>query len=220
MGFEFNKDRYEIVGVAKDAKHQDLRESNVPFLYFAALQNNAGVHSLEIRTTGSPLAIAGAVRDAVREVDAHLRVGEITTLEKRIDQKMAREFLVADIAGFFSGLTLLLVSIGIYGTLAYSVARRTNEIGIRMALGARSASVLRVVLRDVLFALALGLAAGVVAALAVSRAVASMLFGLKPTDPSTIALAALLLSLATLVAAYVPARRASRVDPATSLRFD
>jgi ABC-type antimicrobial peptide transport system permease subunit len=184
------------------------------------LQNNAAIHSLEVRTTGSPLALAGAVRGAVREVDPLLRIGEITTLEKRIGQKLAREFLVADIAGFFSGLTLLLVSIGIYGTLAYTVARRTNEIGIRVALGARGTEVLSAILRDVLWVLVLGLAAGVAAALAAGRLVAPMLFGLKSTDLPTIALAVLVLSAATLAAGYIPARRASRVDPATALRFE
>lgn len=218
--FEFNGAQYEIVGVAKDAKYLDLRESTPRFVYFSVLQTNSGIHSLEVRTTGSPLAFAGAVRDAVREVDPRLRIGEITTLEKRIDQKLAREFLVADIAGFFSGLTLLLVSIGIYGTLAYTVARRTNEIGIRMALGARAAAVLRVILLDVLLVLVLGLTAGAGAALAVGRLLTSMLFGLKPTDLSTIALAALVLSTATLAAGYIPARRAARIDPATALRFD
>jgi len=192
----------------------------VRFVYFAALQNNSAIHSLEVRTTGSPLAYAGAVRGAVREIDPLIRIGEIATLEKRVDRQLAREFLVADIAGFFSGLTLLLVSIGIYGTLAYTVARRTNEIGIRMALGAQASAVLRVILRDVLRVLVLGLAAGVAAALAVGQLVASLLFGLKPTDLSTIALAVLVLSAATLAAGYIPARRASRVDPATALRFE
>jgi len=218
--FEFNEGQYEIVGVAKDAKYVDLRESTVRFVYFAALQNNSAIHSLEVRTTGSPLAYAGAVRGAVREIDPLIRIGEIATLEKRVDRQLAREFLVADIAGFFSGLTLLLVSIGIYGTLAYTVARRTNEIGIRMALGAQASAVLRVILRDVLRVLVLGLAAGVAAALAVGQLVASLLFGLKPTDLSTIALAVLVLSAATLAAGYIPARRASRVDPATALRFE
>jgi putative ABC transport system permease protein len=218
--FEFNKEQYQIVGVAKDAKYHDLRESPGRFVYFAVLQSNTGIYSLEARTTDSPLTVAGAVRAAVREVDPHLRIGEITTLEKRLDQRLAREFLVADIAGFFSSLTLLLVSIGIYGTLAYTVARRTNEIGIRMALGARAAAVLSVILRDILWVLLLGLAAGVAAALAVGRLVASMLFGLKPTDLPTIALAALVLIAATLAAGYIPARRASRVDPATALRFE
>jgi predicted permease len=218
--FEFNKEQFEIIGVAKDAKYQNLREPAPRLVYFAALQNNTGIHSLEVRTTGSPLAVAGAVRDAVREVDPRLRIGGIVTLQQRIDQKLAREFFVADIAGFFGGLTLLLVSIGIYGALAYTVARRTNEIGIRMALGARPAAVVRIVLRDVLLVLAVGLAGGIAAALPATRLVASMLFGLKSTDLSTIALAALLMSAATLAAGYIPALRASRIEPTTALRFD
>jgi putative ABC transport system permease protein len=218
--FELNKEQYEIIGVAKDAKYLDLRESIAPFVYFAALQTNSGIHSLEVRTAGSPLAFAGTVREAVRKVDPRLTIGEITTLEGRVHQRLAREFLVADIAGFFSGLTLLLVSIGIYGTLAYTVARRTSEIGIRMALGARAATVLSVILRDVLWVLVLGLLAGVAASLAAERLVASMLFGLRPTDLSTIALAAFVLSAGTLAAGYIPARRALRIDPATALRFE
>ena len=117
-------------------------------------------------------------------------------------------------------MTLLLVSIGIYGTLAYAVARRTNEIGIRMALGAQPASVLRMVLQDVLRVLAAGVAVGVAAVLACGRLVASMLFGLKPTDLATIALAALALIVTALAAGYIPARRASRIDPLTALRFE
>ncbi len=218
--FEFNKEQYQVIGVAKDAKYSDLRESSPRFVYFAALQSNSEIHSLEVRTAGSPLAIASAVRDAVRQADPHLRIGEITTLEKRIDQKLAREFLVADLAGFFSGLTLLLVSIGIYGTLDYTVARRTSEIGIRMALGARAASVLRMVLKDILVVLATGVAAGVVAALVVGQLLGSILYGLKPTDPPTIALAVSVLSVAAIAASYIPARRASRVDPATTLRLE
>lgn len=209
-----------IIGVARDAKYVDLRESDVPFVYFAALQSNTEIHSLEVRTERPPLALAGALRDLVRQADPHLRIGEITTLEKRINQKLAREFLIADIASFFSGLTLLLVSIDIYGTLAYTVARRTNEIGIRMALGARAASVVGVVLHDLLRVLVPGLVAGVASAVAVQRLMCSMLFGLKPADLLTIGLAALVLTVATLTAAYIPARRASRVDPATALRFE
>jgi putative ABC transport system permease protein len=218
--FEFNEQQYQIVGLVKDAKHNDLRQTAPRFVYFAALQSNSEVHSLEVRATGSPLGLAGAVRDAVREADPRLRIGEITTLEQRIDQKLAREFLVADLAGFFSGLTLLLVAIGVYGTLAYTVARRTSEIGLRMALGARAVDVLGMVLRDTLVVLAAGLAAGVVAALVVGQALGSIVFGLKPTDPSTIMLAVLVLCSVAVVAGYVPARRASRVDPASSLRLE
>jgi ABC-type antimicrobial peptide transport system permease subunit len=117
-------------------------------------------------------------------------------------------------------LTLLLVSIGIYGTLAYRVARRTNEIGIRMALGARVGAVLRMVLEDVLVALVLGLAAGGVGAAVLGRLVGSMLYGLRPNDLTTIGLAAAVLSAATIGAAYIPARRATRVDPAAAVRFE
>jgi predicted permease len=216
--FDLNSQRYDVIGVAKDAKYVSLREPLSPFVYFAALQSGS-VHSLEVRTVGSPLMIASAVRSAVHEVDPLLKVGETTTLAKRVDGELAREFLIADVATFFSSLTLLLVSIGIYGTLAYSVARRTSEIGIRMALGAQASTVLRLILREVLWMLVVGLAAGLSAALAAGRLFSSMLFGLKPTDMSTVGSALLVLSMTTLAAAYFPARRASRVDPATALRL-
>jgi predicted lysophospholipase L1 biosynthesis ABC-type transport system permease subunit len=218
--FEFNKDQYEIIGVARDAKYQGLREPTPRFIYFAALQSNSPVHSLEIRTTGSPLAVAGAVRVAIREVDSRLRIGDVATLETLMDQKLAREFLVTDIAGFFGGLTLLLVAVGVYGTLAYTVARRTDEIGLRIALGARASAVLRIVLGDILLTLLMGLAGGIAAALVAGRLVASMLFGLESTDPTTIALAILLMTAATLAAGYVPARRALRIEPMAALRVE
>jgi predicted permease len=218
--FEFNKEGYEIIGVAKDAKYNDLRESTPRLVYFAELQKNDGINSLEVRTAGSPLAVAGSLRKAIRAIDPRMRIGEITTFSERIDRKLSREYLVADISGFFSGLTLLLVSIGIYGTLAYAVAQRTNEIGIRMALGAQPASILAMVLQDILRVLAAGLGAGVVAVWACGRLVASLLFGLKPTDLATIALSVLALIAIALAAGYVPARRASRIDPLSALRFE
>ena len=218
--FEFNKEQYEIIGVAKDAKYLDLRESNVGLVYFAALQNNSEIHALEVRTTSSPLAVAGAVRDAIREVDPHLRIGEITTLEKRIDQKLARELLVADIAGFFSGLTLLLVFIGIYGTLAYTVARRTNEIGIRMALGARKSDVLQFVVGQGMVLALAGVALGIVGALGLTRFLTSLLYGVKPSDALTFVTVSFILTAVALVASYIPARRATRVDPMVALRYE
>jgi predicted permease len=218
--FEFNNEKYEIIGVAKDAKYLDLRESNTPLVYFAELQTGSEIHSLEIRTTTPPVALAGAVRDAIREVDPHLRIGEITTLEKRVNQKLAREFLVADIAGFFSGLTLFLVSIGVFGTLAYNVARRTNEIGVRMALGARAISVVWLILRDVLRVLLVGLVAGVAAALALTRLLSSLLYQVKPRDPATYLTVCAALTVVALLASYIPVRRASRVDPMTALRYE
>jgi ABC-type antimicrobial peptide transport system permease subunit len=160
------------------------------------------------------------VRVAIREVDSRLRIGDVATLETLMDQKLAREFLVTDIAGFFGGLTLLLVAVGVYGTLAYTVARRTDEIGLRIALGARASAVLRIVLGDILLTLLMGLAGGIAAALVAGRLVASMLFGLESTDPTTIALAILLMTAATLAAGYVPARRALRIEPMAALRVE
>ena len=218
--FEFNGEQYEIVGVAADAKYQELRESTPRFVYFAAVQSGSALHSLEVRTSGSPLGVAGAVREAIRAADPGLRVGDVATLETLMDRKLAREFLVTDIAGFFGGLTLLLVAVGVYGTLAYSVARRTDEIGLRVALGARAPGVLRLVLGDILVTLLAGLGAGLVAALAAGRLVASMLFGLEAADPTTIALAAFLMTAATLAAGYIPARRALRVEPMAALRSE
>jgi ABC-type antimicrobial peptide transport system permease subunit len=127
---------------------------------------------------------------------------------------------MARLSGFFGGLTLLLVSIGIYGTLAYSVAQRTKEIGIRMALGADPGSVLFLVLRDIFYRLAAGLVLGIIAVYACRNLVASMLFGLAPTDGVNIAIACAVLTVAAVVAGYLPARRASRVDPLTALRFE
>jgi len=218
--FRWGDNRMEIVGVVKDSKSQELREGAQRTVYFPLLQRHAQVTALEIRTAGSPLAFAGAVRQAIREVDPKLHIGEITSMEARIDRKLATEHLLAELSGFFSGLTLLLVSIGIYGTLAYSVARRTNEIGIRMALGAQAGTVLRMVLGDILLLLAAGVVLGVGGVLACGRMIASMLFGLTATDALTIALAGLVLILVSLAAGYIPARRASRVDPLTALRFE
>jgi ABC-type antimicrobial peptide transport system permease subunit len=131
---------------------------------------------------------------------------------------MAREFLVADIAGFFSGLTLFLVSIGIFGTLAFTVARRTNEIGIRMALGAQSTSVLKMLLGGVMRVLVVGLAAGTAAALALTRFLSSLLYHVKPADPATYLAVSIVLTVVALLASYIPARRATRIDPMLALR--
>jgi predicted permease len=216
--FEFNDQQYTIIGIAKDAKYVDLRASDLPFVYFGALQSNFEIHSLELRTINSPLALAGAVRDAIRNADSRLKIREITTLQKRIDQNLAREILAADVAGFFSTLTLLLVFVGIYGTLAYNVARRTNEIGIRMALGARKRDVLHLVVGRGLILTFAGLAFGIAAALGLTRFLASLLYGVKPSDVFTFAAVSLTVIGVALLASYVPARRAMRVDPMVALR--
>jgi predicted permease len=218
--FVFNGKTYEVVGVAKDTKRGDLRKPVPPFVYFAALQSNSQLHTLELRTAGSPLAVAGAVRRAVREQEPRLRVVETSTLDQLIDQKLAREVLVANLAGFFAGLTLLLVILGVYGTVAYSVARRTKEIGIRMALGARRANIAGVVLRHLAIAIAAGLLLGAAVAMIAGRMLTFLLYGVTATDAQAIVGAALILSLSALVAGYLPLRRAWRLDPTTALRLE
>jgi ABC-type antimicrobial peptide transport system permease subunit len=157
---------------------------------------------------------------AVREADPGLRIGEITTLSDRVKQKLAPDFLVADLAGFFSGLTLLLVFTGIYGTLAYTVARRTNEIGIRMALGARTGAVLQLVVRQAFGLAFAGLTLGTVGALGLTRLLTSLLYGVKPSDALTYLAGSLILAAVALAASYIPARRAVRVDPMVALRYE
>jgi predicted permease len=211
---------YEIIGVTADAKHGDLRESAQPFVYFAALQSGSEVHSLEIRTAVSPFAVAGAIRRLARELDPQLRIVQTSTLEQIVDQKLAREVLIADLAGFFAGLTLMLVVIGVYGAVAYSVVRRMKEIGIRIALGARPANITSIVLRRLAFAVFAGVIVGTAVAMLAGRFLTFLLFGLKPTDVQTLGGAALILCLVALTAGYLPVRRALRLDPTTALRLE
>jgi ABC-type antimicrobial peptide transport system permease subunit len=158
------------------------------------------------------------VRSAVRDVDPRISVASARTLSAMIDQKLGREHMIADISGVFSILTLLLVSIGIYGTIAYTVGRRTKELGLRLALGARRGTVVWLVVREVASMLAIGTALGLAGAAGVGRLVRSLLYGLEPTDLVTLLSAAGLLALVALAAAYLPAFRASRLDPAAVLR--
>jgi predicted permease len=217
----FNEKEYEIVGVVRDAKYRELRESTPRMLYFALLQNAAvGPMTLELRTSGSPLELAGAVRAALAEVDTRLTIREMTSLSGLIDRKLIPEYLIAGMSGFFSGLTLLLVCIGIYGTLGFTVSRRANEIGVRLALGAKPSRVLLMVMKDIMRPLAAGLVLGLLIVLASGPLVASLLFGLGANDPATMFFAALLLSSVALAAAYIPARRASRFDPYITLRLE
>jgi predicted permease len=217
--FIFNGNNYEIVGVGENAKYADLREQTPRMIYFPLLQSSTGMNALEIRSARSDAAVlTAAIRAAVREIDPRLRVGQTLTLSERVDRTLGREHLMADLSGFFGTVTLLLVSIGIYGTLAYTAGRRRKEIGLRLALGARRGSVVWLVLRQIAIVMGVGVALGVVGALAVGRLVRSMLFGLQPTDPITFVSAAVMLIGVAVAAGLVPAWRASRLDPAVVLR--
>ncbi|MFN7921920.1 MAG: ABC transporter permease [Bryobacteraceae bacterium] len=219
--FAFSGTSYEIVGVAKDAKHGNLRDSAGPFVYFAGLQSGTEMHSLDVRTaTATPLVLGGALRSVVHGLDPRLRIVNIASLEQLIDHYLAKEVLVSDLAGFFAGLTLLLVILGVYGTVAYSVARRTKEIGIRIALGARPAHITGAVLGRLIYATLAGLIAGTAVAMVVGRWIASLLYGLSATDAQTAAGACLILCLAIMTAGYLPIRRAWRLDPTSVLRLE
>jgi ABC-type antimicrobial peptide transport system permease subunit len=158
------------------------------------------------------------LRQAIRETNQNLPIDDVVSLSDHIGRSLVQQKLVARLATFFGLLALLLACVGLYGVMSYGVARRTNEIGIRMALGARGRSVLWLVLREGLVLVAIGLVIGLVAASALTRTAESLLYELKPNDPLTIALATVLLAAVALLAGYLPARRASRVDPMVALR--
>jgi predicted permease len=210
----------EIVGVAKDAKYFDLRGEMPPTVYLPYFQNPASNAYFVVRTTGEPTAMIALIRQTVREIDSSLPLSSLHTVRQQVESGWAQERLFASLSGFFGLLALLLASIGLYGVMAYGVARRTNEIGIRMALGAQAQDVIRLVLRESLMLVALGVGIGLATALATTRLIASQLFGLTPMDPLTITLATLLLAGVAGLAGYLPARRASRVDPLVALRCD
>ncbi len=210
----------EIVGIVADARLATLRESAPPTLYLPYRQYPQGRVTFAARVAGAPLAIADQVRRAVQEIDPNVPLLAIRTQEAQIDAVVARERLFAWVASAFAALALGLACLGIYGTLAYSVARRTAEIGLRMALGAGRRQVVSMVIRESLLPVGVGLAFGLVLVASTTRFIQTMLFGLTPHDGPTVALAALGLVSSAFVAAWLPSRRASRIDPMTALRSE
>ena len=171
-----------------------------------------------LRTSGDPLRYVNSVREIVRQADARVPVSEVRTQAADIDQTINQEITFAELCSGFAILALVIACVGLYGTVSYNVARRTGEIGIRMALGAQRGVVVRMVLREVLVLAAVGLAIGLALALGTSRLVASFLYGMKPNDPLALTAAVAILLGAALLAGYAPARKASRIDPMAALR--
>jgi predicted permease len=228
LDWPFNpKEAMTVVGVAADARYYSLRDVVPPMEFGAAFQvpdersyNWAFARDIAVRTIGDPRAITEAIRPAVKQIDPNIPVTNVRLLAEVVSNSLRQTQGVAELSSAFGFLTLLLACIGLYGTLAYRVSRRTQEIGVRIALGAQRSSVMWLVTREGLYLILPGMAIGAFAALGLTKIVASQLFGVAADDPVTfVAMAALLLAVA-LVACWIPARRAMRVDPMVALRHE
>lgn len=208
-----------IVGVVADAKYSSLQEDFAPTAFFPNTQAGIKGSTFVIRTATKPLALQSAIEGAIARVNNRITL-RFTTLEQQIDDSVSREHLLANLSGFFGGLALLVAMIGLYGVLSYVVNQRQREIGIRMALGAESGSILRLILGDVAKLLAVGVAAGLTIALLAGRVVERLLFALHARDVWTMVIASAALVVVSLIAALIPARRATRVDPVNALRCE
>lgn len=220
LGEQPGAEMLAVIGVVKDAHYTSVRDKAQPTVYFPYTKQLRGLNQMNfaIRTVLPPLSIAGAVRRVVAATDRAIPVAEMKTEEQQVAESIGPERLFAGLVSAFGGIAALLAAIGLYGVMAYAVARRTVEIGIRLALGARRATVQWMVLRQSLWMVLLGLAIGIPAALALTRFVQSKLYGIQPTDPASFVAAAILITMVGAVAAWIPARRAARVDPIQALR--
>ena len=210
----------EIVGVAGDARVDTLKETMSRTIYYAEKEFHQGRQRLCIRATGDAGALVTAVRREVHSLDPNLPVFNVKTFADQIDESISRERLIALLASFFSLFALLLAALGLYGVMAYTTARRTREIGVRMALGAQPGDILWMTLRETLLLVFIGIALGLPAALAAMRLIKGLLFGLNANDPLTIAMATMVMIAVAAMAGYLPARRAARIDPMSALRHD
>lgn len=210
----------EIIGVTRNARYIDLREEARNFAFIPVGVGDSGEMILHLRTARAPENLAGDVRAAVAALDPTLAVFHVKTLAAQIDDSILDHRLMAMLTTFFGGLATALAALGLYGVLAFTVARRTREIGIRMALGADRSDVVGMVLRQTAAVIASGMIAGLAGAAALSRFLESQLYGVKPLDPVTIAAAAVVLAVSAGLASWLPARRAVRVDPMVALRFE
>lgn len=234
IGDDSHRSDLEIVGVVENAKYNSPREEPRPMAFLPLLQvrpqpgeplqsaqiRSNFVQTVEVRAAGDPNAIAGDVRQALAEIDPHLPVLRINTLSSQIARTLSQENAVSELTGFFGLSALLLACCGLYGLTAYAVERRTSEIGIRMALGARRGLVIGMVIREVLVQGIAGIVIGVAGAIAATRLIANQLYGIEAADPATLATAALTLLVCITMAGYIPARRASRIDPIRALRHE
>jgi putative ABC transport system permease protein len=212
---------YTVVGVVSDSVYADMHKPFVAVAYLPRSQTEKPDTDLVflIRSRAGMAGLLDAVKEAVAGVNPEIDL-QFTVLRTQIRNSLLQDELMAMLTGFFGVLAVLLAAIGLYGTISYTVAQRTNEIGVRMALGAQRGNVLRMILLEVALLVAIGIAAGTLLTIALGKAASSMLFGLKPRDPATLALAVVFLAAVGLVASLAPARRASRLEVMTALRYE
>jgi predicted permease len=210
----------EIVGVVKNVKSESLRGEAEPALYLPYRQNARGHVTLHVRVSGETTPVISAVLREIRALDPNLPAFNVTTMERQLDRSLALDRLMGALTALFAVLAVVLAAIGLYGVMAFTVTARTREIGIRMALGADSARVLRQVIGESAVLTAMGIALGLPAAMWASRSVGSFLYGLKATDPLTYGALSIMLAAVALSAAWIPARRAASVDPMVALRYE
>jgi predicted lysophospholipase L1 biosynthesis ABC-type transport system permease subunit len=212
---------WEIVGVVRDARYFDVRRAVEPMAYQPLYRQPGGFGgTLCARTTGDPIRLVETIRRRVIEIDGAVSVTEAKTMEDNLNRNLLQERFVATIGGFFGLVALLLAAIGLYGVMSEAVTKRTREIGIRMALGAEAAGMLWMVLRDAMAMVLVGAIIGIPTILGLTRYAESLLFGVKAQDPATLAGAALLLLAVTALAGFLPALRATRVQPMQALRHE
>ena len=218
---EGGKDWIEVVGIVGDTKFYSVRAEPPPITYLPFLQTPWMIDmTFEVRTAASAAPVAKEIYSVVRDLDPDLPVVEMRTQEQQIDSSLSTERLFAELAGLFGTLGLTLACVGLYGIMAYNVSLRTGEIGIRMALGAARGGILWLVLKESLPLVGVGLGAGCLLALATTRLIASILYGVAPANPVTLGASTLLLFLVATLAAWIPARRATRVEPLVALRYE
>ena len=209
----------EVIGVVKDVRQNDLIAPTKMEMYLNYRQlKNIPANALVLRTTIDPMSLAGSVRNAIWSVDKDQAVADIDTMDHIVAEAVVRQRFSMVLLGFFAAVALLLASVGIYGVMSYSVAQRTREIGIRMALGARRADVLQMTVKAGLKLVCAGMLLGVAAAFILTRVMATLLYGISATDPITFAGISIVLLAVAIFASYVPALRATKVDPIVALR--
>jgi ABC-type antimicrobial peptide transport system permease subunit len=219
----FNTDT-EVAGVVRDTKYDSVRKATAPTMFLPFMQTSApltlGAMYVVARTNVAPAVLTGALGGVVTDIDRDVPVSRMKTQTDQIHESLATEFALTRLLIAFAAFALFLACIGLHGLTSYAVARRTSEIGLRIALGAQRTDVLWLILRQVVVVTAVGLTAGIPMAIAGGRAVASLLYGVKPIDPASLVIATVVMTVVAGLAAYVPARRAARLDPLAALRVE